>query len=274
MEDRLQKILAAAGVGSRRHCETIIAAGRVAVNDVGVTELGTKADPQRDTITLDGKPIGSAAEKTYIVLNKPPGYTSTRSDPHAEKTVMELVRGIGGYLYPVGRLDVDSGGLLIMTNDGEFTKLVSHPSHEVEKTYVAVIKGRIKSVDLDALEQGIELDDGMTAPARVRLISSSPRNGTSTVEMTIHEGRKRQVRRMFAAVGHKVEKLTRTRIGRLELKGLREGEYRRLTRREIADLRESTRNRKRESSKKQISRSAQSDGNVKSRRSSSPKSQP
>lgn len=162
---------------------------------------------------------------------------------------MELVKDVDAFLYPVGRLDVETSGLLILTNDGEFTKLVSHPSHGVEKTYLAVIKGRIKSADLAALSQGIELEDGVTAPAKVRLISSSPRNGTSTVELTIHEGRKRQVRRMFAVVGYKVEKLTRTKIGNLDLKGLREGEYRPLTRREISELRGSDKKRKRETSK-------------------------
>lgn len=230
-------MLAAAGVGSRRRCEDIIAAGRVAVDGAIVSELGTKSDPEKNIITVDGKPIGAPAAKTYILLNKPAGYTSTRSDPHAEKTVMELVKDVDAFLYPVGRLDVETSGLLILTNDGEFTKLVSHPSHGVEKTYVAVIKGRIKSLDLMALEEGIELEDGITAPAKVRLISSSPRNGTSTVELTIREGRKRQVRRMFAEVGHKVESLMRTRIGKIDLKGLREGEYRPLTRREISELR-------------------------------------
>jgi 23S rRNA pseudouridine2605 synthase len=237
MEERLQKVLAAAGVGSRRQCETIIAAGRVAVNGTIVTELGTKADPDKDSITLDGKPVGAAAEKVYILLNKPPGYTSTRSDPHAEKTVMELVKGIDAFLYPVGRLDVDTAGLLILTNDGEFTKLMSHPSHEVEKTYVAVVRGRITATDLTNLERGIELEDGVTAPARTRLIAASQQTNTSTVEIAIREGKKRQIRRMFAVVGHRVERLTRIRIGRVDLKGLREGEFRKLTKREIGELR-------------------------------------
>jgi pseudouridine synthase len=236
MEERLQKVMAASGVGSRRQCEAIIAAGRVAVNGKIVTELGTKADPEKDAITLDGKPIGAAAEKVYILLNKPPGYTSTRSDPHAERTVLELVKGVDAFLYPVGRLDVDTAGMLILTNDGEFTKLMSHPSHEVEKTYIAVVRGRIRASDLTALERGIELEDGVTAPARTRLVSSSPQSNTSTVEIAIREGKKRQIRRMFAVVGHRVERLTRVRIGKLDLRGLREAEYRRLTKREVAEL--------------------------------------
>lgn len=237
MEQRLQKILAAAGVGSRRQCEALVAGGRVAVNGKIISELGAKADPDGDTITLDGKPIGAPAEKLYILLNKPPGYTSTRSDPHAEHTVLELVRDIDAFLYPVGRLDVDTSGLLILTNDGEFTKLMSHPSHEVEKVYLAVVRGRITSSDLAQIERGIELEDGLTAPARARLISASRENNTSTVEIAIHEGRKRQVRRMFSAIGHRVERLTRIRLGHLELKGLKEGEYRRLTRKEVSELR-------------------------------------
>lgn len=235
MEQRLQKILAAAGVGSRRQCETIVADGRVAVNGTVIAELGAKADPDKDTITLDGKPVG-AAEKVYILLNKPPGYTSTRSDPHAERTVLELVQGSGAFLYPVGRLDVDTSGLLILTNDGEFTKLMSHPSHEVEKVYVAVVRGRITATDLRQLERGIELEDGVTAPARARLVSASRDTNTSTVEVAIHEGRKRQVRRMFAAIEHRVEKLTRIRLGNLDLKGLKEGDSRRLTKKEVSEL--------------------------------------
>ncbi|NLN78479.1 MAG: rRNA pseudouridine synthase [Armatimonadetes bacterium] len=237
MEERLQKVLAGAGVGSRRRCEDIIAAGRVAVNGQIITELGTKADPQRDAITVDGKPIGPPADKVYVLLNKPRGYTSTRSDPHAEKTVMELVKSIDAFLYPVGRLDVDTAGLLILTNDGEFTKLMSHPSHRVEKTYVAVVRGRIKSADMHVLEDGVELEDGITAPARTRLLAYSAKDNTSTVEVVIREGRKRQVRRMFSTVGYHVLSLMRTKIGKLDLTNLREGDSRLLTKREVSDLR-------------------------------------
>ena len=236
MEQRLQKVLAAAGVGSRRHCESIIAAGRVAVNGEVVTELGTKADPDTDAITLDGNPI-AAERKVSILLNKPPGYTSTRSDPHAKHTVLELVPGEKAFLYPVGRLDVDTSGLLILTNDGEFTKLLTHPSHEIEKTYLAVVQGRIPAAKLARLGRGVQLEDGETAPARARLVSYSRGSDTSTVEITIHEGRKRQIRRMFETVGHPVERLSRIRLGCLDLRGLVEGQSRRLTRKEIADLR-------------------------------------
>lgn len=236
MEQRLQKVLAAAGVASRRQCESIIANGRVAVNGTVISELGAKADPDKDTITLDGKPIGGAAEKVYILLNKPPGYTSTRSDPHAKHTVLELLKDPDAFVYPVGRLDVDTSGLLILTNDGEFTKALTHPSHEVEKVYVAVVRGRITASDLSQLERGIELEDGMTAPARARLIQASQQTNTSTVEIAIHEGKKRQIRRMFAVIGHRAERLSRVRIGNLDLKGLLEGQSRRMTKKEISEL--------------------------------------
>lgn len=246
MEQRLQKILAAAGVGSRRHCETLIATGRITVNNKTVTELGTKADPEKDTIRVDGKPIKLEREKYYILLNKPPGYTSTRSDPHAERTVMELVRDIDAYLYPVGRLDVGTSGLLILTNDGDFAQMLTHPSHEIEKTYVALVRGKIRASSLSMLERGIELEDGVTAPAKARLLSYSQGTNASTVEIIIHEGKKRQVRRMFAAVGHKIDKLTRTRLGDLDLKGLAEGQYRPLTHKEIVQLRKQAAPKKQE----------------------------
>ena len=236
MEQRLQKILAAAGVGSRRHCEVLIATGRVAVNGQVVNQLGSRADSDKDTISIDGKLIEPGREKLYILLNKPPGYTSTRFDRYAEHTVMELVSEIGSFLYPVGRLDVDTSGLMLLTNDGELANLLTHPSHEVEKTYVATVRGRISPDSLDRLARGLDLDDGPTAPAKTRLISYSQADNTSTVEITIHEGRKRQVKRMFEAVGHRVQKLSRTRFGSLDLKGLSEGEHRYLTKKQVARL--------------------------------------
>lgn len=214
----------------------MIATGRVAVNGETVTQLGAKADPDRDAITVDGRPIGVSVEKMYILLNKPPGYTSTRSDPHAERTVMELVADAGAYVYPVGRLDVDTSGLLILTNDGDFAQLLTHPSHQIDKTYRALVRGRITAAAMSALERGVELEDGATAPARLRLINYDPGTNASTVDITIHEGRKRQVRRMLAAVGHRVQKLSRIRLGNLDLKGLKEGQYRCLTKREVSEL--------------------------------------
>lgn len=236
MEQRLQKILAAAGIGSRRHCENLIASGRVAVNGRVVTRLGTKADPERDTITIDGRPIDATQDRIYILLNKPPGYTSTRFDRFAEHTVMELVDEVEGYLFPVGRLDKDASGALLLTNDGELANMLTHPSYEVEKTYEATVVGRISHEAIERLSRGVQLDDGPTVPAKVRLLSYSPRTNTSDVEITIHEGRKQQVKRMFQAVGHKVVKLVRTRFGFLDIKGLLEGEHRFLTKREVSKL--------------------------------------
>ena len=209
----------------------------MAVDGEAVTQLGTKVDPDRVCITVDGRRVEPVEEKVYILLNKPVGYTSTRRDPHARHTVMELLKGVDAYLYPVGRLDVDTSGFLILTNDGDFTKLLTHPSHQVDKTYVAVVQERITAHNLSRLERGVKIEDGTTAPASARLISYSQSRDTSTVEITIHEGRKRQVRRMFEAAGHEVIRLARTRIGKLGLEGLQEGQFRHLTPKEVAELR-------------------------------------
>ncbi len=244
-------MLAAAGVGSRRRCEALIASGRVRVDGVVVAELGLKVDPDKAEISVDGRPVGKSQERVYILLNKPTGYTSTRSDPHARHTVVQLVeanyasgqlpQSTDGeeipYLFPVGRLDVDTSGLMILTNDGELAQLLTHPSHEIEKTYAAEVRGAVSAHGLDRLERGIELEDGLTAPARARLLSWSRKDGTSRVEITIHEGRKRQVRRMLGAIGHRVLTLRRVRLGHLEIGSLKEGECRTLTKKEIALLR-------------------------------------
>jgi 23S rRNA pseudouridine2605 synthase len=236
MEQRLQKILAAAGVGSRRHCETLIVTGRVSVNGKVISQLGAKADPEKDKICLDGSPIDTSQDRLYILLNKPVGYTSTRFDKFAEKTVVELVSAIDAYLYPVGRLDVDTSGLMILTNDGNFAHLMTHPSHEINKVYVVEVRGKVTPDELRQLRTGVDLEDGKTAPARAILLSYSDASNISTVEITIHEGRKRQVRRMLAAVGHRVIKLARVRLGSLDIEGLQEGHYRFLTKKEISDL--------------------------------------
>lgn len=246
MLQRLQKALAAAGVGSRRHCEALIATGRVAIDGEIVTQLGTKVDADRAKITVDGKPLQGPPEKLHILLNKPVGYTCTRSDPHAKHTVIELVPEAGAFLYPVGRLDVNTSGLLILTNDGELANLLTHPSHRVEKTYTAVVRGRVAARALRELEKGVAIEDGVTAPARARLISYTRDRDTSNVELTVHEGRKRQVRRMLEAVGHRVLQLARVRMGTLELGGLAEGRYRRLTKKEVSELRKGARSQRSE----------------------------
>jgi 23S rRNA pseudouridine2605 synthase len=236
MEQRLQKLLAAAGIASRRSCEALIAAGRVSVNGQPVTELGTKADPDRDEIQVDGKPVDFAVEPIHIVLNKPLGYVSTVSDPHAKHTVMDLVRGMPGRLYPVGRLDADSAGLLLLTNDGAFTERLTHPSHQVPKTYRVLARGEVPEWAAADLRRGILLEDGMTAPAEVEWVDYDRANNASIIDITIHEGRNRQVRRMFEAVGYPVLALTRTRVGPILLKGLAPGTWRKLHPSEVKAL--------------------------------------
>lgn len=200
-----------------------------------MTKLGVRVDPEKSRITVDGAEVAGPAEKAYLMLNKPPGYTSTRFDPHARHTVMELVPGYSN-LFPVGRLDVDTSGLMILTNDGGLAHGLTHPSFEVEKTYVCEVRGEVGADSIRRLQQGVELEDGVTAPARARLVSFSRKDGLSRIEIAIHEGRKRQVRRMFAALGHRVVRLKRVRIGPLRLGRLKEGESRPLTGSEIAML--------------------------------------
>ena len=198
--------------------------------------MGVKIDPDTATVVVDGTRIDLFPDKAYIVLNKPRGYTSTRFDPHAKRTILDLVRDVPAPVYPVGRLDVDTEGLLILTNDGDFTFRLTHPSHELPKTYVAEVRGRIGPNDLMSLAAGIELEDGRTAPAQVKLLDFDRRKMVSVVELTIHEGRKRQVRRMFEALNRPVHKLARTRIGGVSLDDLPAGRWRRLTEAEVAGL--------------------------------------
>lgn len=234
MLERLQKILSRAGVASRREAETFIAAGRVAVNGTVVTELGSKADPQQDRITLDGKPLLLKLERVYLVLYKPAGYVTTLKDPEGRPTVTDLLKGVGERVYPVGRLDYNTEGLLLLTNDGDWANRLAHPRHEVEKEYLVKVRGRVTPEQVRRLADGVELDDGATAPARVMIVHESERNSRLTI--TIHEGRYRQVRRMCEAVSLAVASLKRTRYGFLDLGDLRPGEYRRLTPLEVKQL--------------------------------------
>ncbi len=206
----------------------MVAAGRVSVNGKRITEIGTSADPDVDDIRLDGAPIPTTPEQIYVVLNKPIGYVATVKDRHAAHTVMELVKGVSGRIYPVGRLDVDTAGLLILTNDGAFTERLTHPSHQVPKTYRAVVRGEVAEWAAIDLRKGIMLDDGMTAPAQVEWVDFDKKNNATILDITIHEGRNRQVRRMFDAVGYPVLALTRMRIGPITLKGLVPGGWRKL----------------------------------------------
>jgi pseudouridine synthase len=233
-DERLQKILSAHGVASRRHAEEMLLAGRIRVNDRVVTELGTRADPGRDRIEVDGEPLRHVGERVYVALNKPVGYITTARDPHGRRTVMDLLAGLTERVFPVGRLDHDSSGLLLLTNDGDFAYALTHPSREVPKTYLCRVRGVPSAESLRALARGVELEDGVTAPARVRLIGSAETG--ASIQLTIHEGRNRQVRRMLAAVGHPVEDLTRTRIGHLGLAGLAPGQWRLLRPEEVAEF--------------------------------------
>jgi 23S rRNA pseudouridine2605 synthase len=236
MEQRLQKLLAAAGVASRREAEKLITSGRVSVDGVVVTELGAKADPDTASITVDGKPIDLHPRKVYVLLNKPRGYASTRRDPHAPRVVTDLVKDAADSLYPVGRLDVDTEGLLILTNDGDFTLKMTHPRHKVPKTYRAEVRGLVPEETLLYLSHGVRLEDGMTFPAEIKPAVLNTARETSVVDITIREGRKRQVRRMFEAVGHPVIKLARVSFGNLKLANLRPGEWRFLTQQEVEGL--------------------------------------
>jgi 23S rRNA pseudouridine2605 synthase len=234
---RLQKVMAQAGVASRRHSEELIQAGRVTVNGRVVTELGTKVIPGRDIIEVDGRPLGRPEQLVYILLNKPKGYVTTLYDPQGRPKVIDLLEGeVAERVYPVGRLDYDTEGLLLLTNDGELANALMHPAKQVKKTYIAKVRGVPSNAKLRMLETGIQLEDGPTAPAEVKLVDVKPPN-TATVSIRIHEGRNRQVRRMFEAIGHEVIHLRRTTLGPLHLKDLPLGAWRFLTEWEVYDLR-------------------------------------
>lgn len=235
MEERLQKVLAKAGVASRRHSEELILSGKVKVNGKFVTELGTKVNPLKDKISVNGKPLPAAEKKVYYILNKPRGYVTTVSDERGRKTIMDILEGVEQRVYPVGRLDYDSEGLLLLTNDGELTQALTHPSHKVKKTYQVTVKGIPEMEQLKLMAKGLELEDGMTAPAEVRLVSIG--EDRASLEISIHEGRNRQVRRMCEHIGHEVLRLRRIRIGSLSLEKLKSGEFRPLTLKEIREIR-------------------------------------
>jgi 23S rRNA pseudouridine2605 synthase len=235
---RLQKILSAAGVASRRLSEELITQGRVSVNGKVVTELGTKAVPSRDEIKVDGRRIRVEQQRVYILLNKPRGYVTTRSDPQGRPTVMDLVKRVREYVYPVGRLDYDSEGLLLLTNDGELAARLTHPRHEVERLYEARVKGVPDDHELDRLSKGMVIEGRRTSRARVDVtaVRETPGGPQGIIEIAIHEGRQRQVRKMFDAVGHPVVRLRRIAIGPVSDDALPTGHYRELTREELARL--------------------------------------
>jgi len=239
MLTRLNKLLSQAGVASRRASDQLIAQGRVELNRRVVTELGTKADPDRDEIRVDGRRLKPPPQRRYLLMCKPRGVVSTRVDPQHRPTVVELLAraGIDGYFYPVGRLDADSEGLVLLTNDGEFAERVMHPRYELERTYEAHVAGVPDARDLDRLRRGVEIDGRRTLPARVRVLRATERGEPRAVlELTIREGRNRQVRRMCDAIAHPVERLRRTKIGPIADDSLRPGTFRDLTPAEVRAL--------------------------------------
>jgi 23S rRNA pseudouridine2605 synthase len=233
--ERLQKVLAHAGVASRRHCEELIVQGRVQVNGKVVRELGVKVNPEKDQILVDGRPIRKE-EHVYLLLYKPTGVITSVHDPQGRRVVTDLLKGVKQRVYPVGRLDYDTSGLLLLTNDGELANRLAHPSYEIDKVYRAWVKGVPAAEQVKRLAEGIMLEDGMTAPGRARLLAIAPARDKALLELTIHEGRNRQVRRMCEAIGHPVLSLERIRLGFLTLEGLEPGGYRPLTTAEVERL--------------------------------------
>ncbi|EGK14123.1 pseudouridine synthase [Kroppenstedtia eburnea] len=233
--ERLQKVMARAGVASRRKSEEWILSGKVRVNGKTVTQLGTRVDPERDRIEVEGRLI-RPEQKRYFLFYKPKGVITSLSDPDGRPVVTDWFREVEERVYPVGRLDYDTEGLLLLTNDGELTHGLAHPRHEVDKVYQATVKGIPAKKSLRRLETGVKLTDGWTAPAKVRMLRSGKEQ--ACLELTIHEGRNRQVRRMCEAVGHPVVHLVRVQLAFLTLSGLQPGEYRELSKEEIRRLKE------------------------------------
>jgi len=229
--ERIQKVLARCGVGSRRQCDELVAEGRITVN--GSIALPGERVVEGDVIAVDGVEIPSEPDIVVYLLNKPAGVITTSADTHGRPTVIELVPA-EPRVFSVGRLDADTEGVLLLTNDGDFANRLAHPSHGVEKEYLAEVEGVVSRGELRTLREGVELEDGRTAPAAVRLVQQ--RDDTAVIELIIHEGRNRQVRRMCEAIGHPVIRLVRTRVGPLRATGVTPGEWRQLDRTEVVDV--------------------------------------
>lgn len=233
--ERLQKIISQAGIASRRDAEVLITSGKVAVNGTVVTELGTKVNPLKDKVSVNGKLIRNE-KPVYVMINKPRGVISTMEDPQGRRKVSDLVSDIPERIYPVGRLDYNTEGLLLMTNDGALTHGLLHPSRKIFKTYIAKVHGRTPEEKIDLLRIGIKLTDGVTAPANIQVLEFDSERNLTSLEVTIHEGKNRQIRRMFEAIGYPVKQLKRVKFAFLTLAGLRRGQYRFLTNDEVAEL--------------------------------------
>lgn len=234
MKERLQKYLAQAGVASRRTAERMITAGRVQVNDEIVTVLGTTIHPKTDVVRVDGKVITQSQASVYLMLNKPKGYITTAQDERGRQTVLDLMTDVSERVYPVGRLDKDTEGLLLLTNDGLLAYGLTHPKYQIPKTYHALIEGQLRKAAISKLRGGLFLDSKKTAPARIRVLKEFGQ--TSLVEISIHEGRNHQVRRMFSQIGNSVLELKRVKLGSLGLGNLAVGAYRLLSPSEVAEL--------------------------------------
>ncbi|MCR1950083.1 MULTISPECIES: pseudouridine synthase [unclassified Clostridium] len=236
MEERLQKYMARCGVASRRKCEEIILSGKVKINDKIINELGVKIDPSKDKVFYNGKRILPEENKLYIMLNKPEGYITSVKDEKGRKTILDLVK-VNERIYPIGRLDYDSSGLILLTNDGDIYNKIIHPRVEVEKKYIALCKGMFSDDEIKKFENGIDIGGYITADAEIRLIDTEKDKKTNTinslVEIIIHEGKNRQIRKMCSALGHEVITLKRVAIGDIKLGYLKRGEWRNLTKEEL-----------------------------------------
>lgn len=235
MEERLQKFMASCGVASRRKCEEIILAGRVKVNGKVVSELGVKVDPSKDKVEYEGKVINKEENKVYIMLNKPEGYITSVKDEKGRKTILDIVK-VKERIYPVGRLDYDSSGLLILTNDGDMYNKIIHPRVEITKKYIVVVEGEFKERELKKFRSGVDIGGYITAPAEIKVLKFE--DNKTTIEVGIHEGKNRQIRRMCSALNHNVLALKRVAVGNIKLGNLKRGEYRPLTKEELNYIRE------------------------------------
>ena len=235
MEERLQKYLAECGIASRRKCEEYIIQGKVQVNGKTITELGVKVNPEKDKITFGGKNVKQEERKVYILLNKPIGYVTTSDEQFGRDKVLDLVK-VRERVVPVGRLDMYTSGALILTNDGDFVYKVTHPKHEITKTYTVTVKGIIKNEEVEQLRKGVKIDDYTTRPAKVKILKTDEEKDISRLEITIHEGKNRQVRRMCESVGRRVIALHRSKIGNIGVKDIELGKWRYLKDFEVKTL--------------------------------------
>ena len=240
MEERLQKFLAEMGIASRRKCEELIRLGKIKVNGKVVTELGTKVKIGLDKVEYNGRILEKKEEKVYILLNKPIGYVTTVKDQFNRNTVMELLKGINARLVPVGRLDMYTSGALLLSNDGDFINKVTHPKHEIEKTYNVTVVGKVTEKEIESLKRGVEIQEDdrtyTTQKAKVKILKIDSEKNLSRIQITIHEGKNRQVRKMCEAINKKVLALHRSKIGEINVKDLQLGKWRYLTKEEVTNL--------------------------------------